>query len=191
MNSKTALSISAVRHAGRHNTGDEVESFGGQTAGLAHALEIVRAMQPDLSVLAVGGEGGVDIGHAGDVRDDSPGVIRESNRRGGAIAHVHDDIGQEVWSVGTSPLRRPIDRNVTRGEFRSVRARLGPRRRAEIEVALVGDMGVRVKRDVGDAAAVAGEEGLAFEVLVHHPQRLVAAVLPFLEEVPLQLAPAL
>ena len=46
---------------------------------------------------------------------------------------------------------------------------------AEIEAALVGDVGVSIKRDVGDAQMLADEEGVAREVLVHQGKRRVAA----------------
>ena len=50
----------APRH---HQRREQIEALRDQLAGLAHALEAVRAMQPDLPGLARRRDGRVDIGH--------------------------------------------------------------------------------------------------------------------------------
>src|SRR6516225_8576736 len=61
----------------------------------------------------------------------------------------------------------------------------------EVEVAFIGDVGVAVERDVGDGVAFGGEEAVGREMLLHHPERPVAVLHPFLDRMHLQLASAL
>src|SRR6516225_8059024 len=64
------------------------------------------------------------------------------------------------------------------------------RERAEVVVALMRDVGVRIERDVGDGVMICCEEVVHGKMLLHHAERAMAFFHPILEGVLLQLASA-
>src|SRR3984885_2188941 len=68
----------------------------------------------------------------------------------------------------------------------------GPNRREgrEVVVALIGDMGVAVERDIGDRELAGGEIVVGLEVIFHHLKRGIATFHPVFQRVGLQIAAA-
>src|SRR5665647_102520 len=85
-------------------------------------------------------------------------------------------------------FRLPVHRHVAR--FRSDAVEPGADRRiaAEVEVALMGDVGVGVERYVGDGEPAVDEKVVLGEVHVHHAERAIAVFHPILECMALQVA---
>src|ERR1700724_80042 len=85
----------------------------------------------------------------------------------------------------------PIHRDVARLAGHPLEPGADLRETGQVEVALMRHVRIGVERDVGDGVAVRREETMAPEVLFHDAERLVAALHPILERVPLQLPAAL
>src|SRR3954468_4730494 len=88
-------------------------------------------------------------------------------------------------------LRVPIHRHIVRLCRHAIEPGADLRKGGEIVIAEMRDMGIGIKRDVGDGVAVCGEEAMMLEVILHHGERAVAFLHPILERVLLQLASAL
>src|SRR5262245_3508976 len=91
------------------------------------------------------------------------------------------------YGVGGLPIHRDMPR-LGRDALEPA-ADLGKAR--EVVVAGMREMGVGVKRDVGDGVAIFHEIAMVLEVMLHHRKRAVALLHPVLERVLLQLAAAL
>src|SRR5437870_4965729 len=55
----------------------------------------------------------------------------------------------------------------------------------EVEVALVREMRIGVKRNIGDGIAIGREVAMVLEMVFHHAERTVTLLHPILERVPL------
>src|SRR6186997_975247 len=90
-----------------------------------------------------------------------------------------------------SKLRLPGHGDITRlfGDSRKPSPDRG--KAAEVEVALIGDMGVGVKRDVGDREMICDEKAMPCQVRLHHAERAITVFHPVLERMALQFAAAL
>src|SRR5262249_38683546 len=87
------------------------------------------------------------------------------------------------------PIPVPADMARPRGDAPEPGAH--PPGAGEGDAAFLGDMGIRIERDVGDGVAVGGEELVRVEVPFHDAQCLVALLHPLLEGMHLQVASAL
>src|SRR4029078_2190148 len=85
----------------------------------------------------------------------------------------------------------PVHRHVAGWIDDAVEPGADRRKIVEREIALMGDVGVAVERDVRDGVMAGGEEVVRREMLLHDAEGLVALLHPVFERMHLQLAPAL
>src|SRR3954453_17658666 len=71
-------------------------------------------------------------------------------------------------------LRLPVHRHIVRLCRDAIEPGANLRKGGEIVIAEMREMGVGIKRDVGDGVAVGREEAMMLEVILHHGERAVA-----------------
>ena len=91
------------RHAGRDMLGQHVEAARRQLPGLAHAFKGSGPVDFDLSGLAEGGDGGVDVGHGAQCKD-WPRPASGKSGRPPSVGELSDFTAQLVLDMGADDV---------------------------------------------------------------------------------------